>query len=147
MEHIALELGLFGLDFGLCNLDLGLVGFVLGLELGLVSFSLTVVSSAAGLSSPSVTISGGQSLAFTAPSSPVHGPPAPAPAPASASAPQSPCLTSARPQVCAMGRVLVPESSCGTEVVQQRLDQTSTSLAAALKAVEKKLNQDGNSNR
>lgn len=141
MEHIALELGLFGLDLGLCNLDLGLVGFVLGL----VCFSLTVVSSAAGLSSPSVTISGGQSLAFTAPSSPVHGPLAPAPA--SASAPQSPCLTSARPQVCAMGRGLVPESSCGTEVVQQRLDQTSTSLAAALKAVERKLNQDDNSNR
>uniref|UniRef100_A0A3Q3SKS3 Caskin-2-like n=1 Tax=Mastacembelus armatus TaxID=205130 RepID=A0A3Q3SKS3_9TELE len=43
-----------------------------------------------------------------------------------------------------------PSSYCGTEVVQQRLDQTSTSLAAALKAVERKLklvdNSDGGAN-
>lgn len=44
-----------------------------------------------------------------------------------------------------MGRGNVPES--GTEVVQQRLDQTSTSLEAALKAVEKKLNQEDNTER
>lgn len=92
-----------------------------------------------------MTVSGVQSVAFTAPSSPVHGPLTPAPA--SASAPQSPCLTLARSQVCVAGRGLVPESSCGTEVVQQRLDQTSTSLAAALKAVERKLNQEENSDR
>lgn len=33
----------------------------------------------------------------------------------------------------------------GTEVAQQRLDETSSSLAAALKAVESKLNQDDSS--
>lgn len=105
-------------------------------ELGLHAFFW--LSLAAGRSSPPVTISGSQSLAFTAPSSPVHV----TPPSVSASAPQSPCLTSARTQVCTVGRCLVPESSCGTEVVQQRLAQTSTSLAAALKAVERKLNQE-----
>ncbi|KAM6914553.1 caskin-2 isoform 5-T5 [Lycodopsis pacificus] len=98
---------------------------------------------AAGLSCPSVTISVVQSVAFTSPSSPVYGPRAPSP-----QAPQSPSLTAARPQVCVVGPGSVPESSCGTEVVQQRLDQTSTSLEAALKAVERKLedNSDGGSN-
>ncbi len=47
--------------------------------------------------------------------------------------------------MCVVGPGLVPESSCGTEVVQQRLDQTSTSLEAALKAVERKLNLEENS--
>lgn len=55
------------------------------------------------------------------------------------SAPQSPCLTSGRSQVHPRGQGL------GTEVVQQRLDQTSSSLAAALQAVETKLNQDDSS--
>ncbi|XP_049417493.1 caskin-2-like isoform X7 [Epinephelus fuscoguttatus] len=96
-----------------------------------------LASQAAGLSSPSVTVNAVQSVAFTSPSSPCHGPPAPAP--------QSPSLTSGRPQVCVVGPGLVPETSCGTEVVQQRLDQTSTSLAAALKAVERKLNLEDNS--
>uniref|UniRef100_A0A3B4WV40 Caskin-2-like n=1 Tax=Seriola lalandi dorsalis TaxID=1841481 RepID=A0A3B4WV40_SERLL len=64
-----------------------------------------------------------QSVAFTSPSSPSHGPSALAP-------------------VCVVGPGLVPEASCGTEVVQQRLDQTSTSLEAALKAVERKLEDD-----
>uniref|UniRef100_H3CLZ1 CASK interacting protein 2 n=1 Tax=Tetraodon nigroviridis TaxID=99883 RepID=H3CLZ1_TETNG len=149
---------------------------------------------AAGLSGPSVTISGVQTLAFTAPSSPVHGPPAPGPG--WVSAPQSPCLTSARSQVHLQGRglgtevvqqrldqqgpswttlatlhgppapgpgwVSAPQSPCltsarsqvhlqgrglGTEVVQQRLDQTSWSLAAALKAVESKLSQEEDSSR
>lgn len=80
-------------------------------------------------------------MAFTAPSSPVHVPTALAPVPGSVSAPQSPCLTSARPQVCLMGRGL------RTEVVQQKLDQTSSSLAAALKAVETKLIQEEDSDR
>ncbi|XP_069021537.1 caskin-2-like isoform X1 [Embiotoca jacksoni] len=102
----------------------------------------SLLAAQAGLSSPTVTVSVVQSLAFTAPSSPAHGPPAPATAP---QAPQSPSLAAARPEVCAVGPGLVPESSCGTEVVQQRLDQTSTSLAAALKAVERKLNQEDNS--
>ncbi|XP_067427489.1 caskin-2-like isoform X2 [Thunnus thynnus] len=73
-----------------------------------------------------------------------HGPlvsaPALAPAPSLSPAPQSPSLTAAKPQVCVVGPGLVPELSCGTEVVQQRLDQTSTSLEAALIAVERKLN-------
>ncbi|CAF95629.1 unnamed protein product [Tetraodon nigroviridis] len=98
-----------------------------------------LAAQAAGLSGPSVTISGVQTLAFTAPSSPVHGPPAPGPG--WVSAPQSPCLTSARSQVHLQGRGL------GTEVVQQRLDQTSWSLAAALKAVESKLSQEEDSSR
>uniref|UniRef100_A0A8D3AW14 Caskin-2-like n=1 Tax=Scophthalmus maximus TaxID=52904 RepID=A0A8D3AW14_SCOMX len=72
-----------------------------------------LAAQAAGLSSPTVTVSGVQSVAFASPSSLIHGPPAP--------------------------------SSCGTEVVQQRLDQTSTSLEAALKAVERKLNLEDNS--
>lgn len=110
-------------------------------------FSLCLVSSAAGPSAPSIAISGGQSLAFTAPSSPVHGPPRPAPAPLSASAPQSPCLTSARPQVCVLGRGLLPDAARGTEVVQQRLEETSTSLAAAVKAVERKLTQEDDLDR
>ncbi|GAA6216710.1 caskin-2-like isoform X1 [Lates japonicus] len=109
-----------------------------------------LAAQAAGLSSPpAVTVSVVQSVAFTAPSSPAHGHPAPAPAPVSAlasvSAPQSPSLTAARPQVCVVGPGHVPESSCGTEVVQQRLDQTSTSLEAALIAVERKLNLEDNS--
>ncbi|KAM7387592.1 hypothetical protein PAMA_009961 [Pampus argenteus] len=92
----------------------------------------------AGLSSPAVTVSVVQSVAFTSPSSPTHTPLIPVAAPS----PQSPLLTTAKPQVCVVGPGLVPELSCGTEVVQQRLDQTSTSLEAALNAVEKKLNLD-----
>ncbi|XP_056262253.1 caskin-2-like isoform X3 [Pseudoliparis swirei] len=97
---------------------------------------------AAGPSSPSVAISVVQSVTFSSPSCPVFGPRAPAP-----QAPQSPSLAAARPQVCVVDPGCGPESSCGTEVVQQRLDQTSTSLAAALKAVERKLedNSDGGS--
>uniref|UniRef100_A0A3Q1H9S2 CASK interacting protein 2 n=1 Tax=Acanthochromis polyacanthus TaxID=80966 RepID=A0A3Q1H9S2_9TELE len=81
-------------------------------------------------SSPTVTINVVQSVAFASPSSPSYGPLA------SASAPQSPSLAAARPQVCVVGPGHLPEES---EVVQQRLDQTSTSLAAALMAVESKL--------
>uniref|UniRef100_A0A4W6FII6 CASK interacting protein 2 n=1 Tax=Lates calcarifer TaxID=8187 RepID=A0A4W6FII6_LATCA len=99
------------------------------------------------LAAQAVTVSVVQSVAFTAPSSPAHGHPASAPVSAltSVSAPQSPSLTAARPQVCVVGPGHVPESSCGTEVVQQRLDQTSTSLEAALIAVERKLNLEDNS--
>lgn len=78
-----------------------------------------------------MAVSGGQSLAFTAPSSPVHGPARLSPAgPLSVSAPQSPCLAPARPQA-----------------VERRLEETSSSLAAALKAVEKKLSQEDISSR
>lgn len=87
-----------------------------------------------------MTLSVVQSVAFASPSCPSHGPTAPT----TASAPQSPARTAARPQVCVVGPGLVPESSCGTAVVQQRLDQTSTSLEAALMAVERKLNLEEN---
>ncbi|XP_051244072.1 caskin-2 isoform X7 [Dicentrarchus labrax] len=103
-----------------------------------------LAAQAAGPSSPSVTVSGVQSVAFSSPSSPAHWPLAPAPAPAPP-APQSPSLTAAMPHVCVVGPGLIPESSCGTEVVQQRLDHTSTSLEAALMAVERKLNLEDNS--
>ncbi|XP_063328627.1 caskin-2-like isoform X3 [Pelmatolapia mariae] len=88
-----------------------------------------------GLSSPTVTVSVVQSLAFASPSSPAHGPPAP-----STQAPQSPSLAAGRSHIYALGPGLPPEPSMGVEVAQQRLDQTSTSLAAALKDVERKLN-------
>uniref|UniRef100_A0A3Q1IX13 CASK interacting protein 2 n=1 Tax=Anabas testudineus TaxID=64144 RepID=A0A3Q1IX13_ANATE len=106
----------------------------------LVGLSPAVVSSAPGLSSPAVSVSVVQSVAFTSPSSPSHGPLLAAPG----SAPQSPVMTATRPQVCVVGPGLVPESHCGTAVVQQRLDQTSTSLEAALMAVERKLNLEDN---
>ncbi|XP_034750444.1 caskin-2-like isoform X2 [Etheostoma cragini] len=101
----------------------------------------SLLAAQAGLPSPSVSVCVVQTLAFTSascPSSP--GPRAPAPP-----APESPSLAAARPQVCAVGPGPLPETPCGTQVVQQRLDQTSTSLAAALKAVERKLedNSDG----
>ncbi|KAG8006619.1 Caskin-2 [Nibea albiflora] len=112
----------------------------------------SLLAAQAGLSSPTVTVSVVQSVAFTSPSSPAHGPtasaPAPGPGPAPAlapQAPQSPSLTAARTQVCVVGPGLIPESSSGTHVVQQRLDQTSTSLEAALKAVERKLEDDSES--
>uniref|UniRef100_A0AAQ4RXY5 CASK interacting protein 2 n=1 Tax=Gasterosteus aculeatus aculeatus TaxID=481459 RepID=A0AAQ4RXY5_GASAC len=97
----------------------------------------------AGLPSTSVTVSVIQSVAFTSPSSPVGGSRGPAPP-----SPNSPSLAAAGPQVCVVGPGSGPELSCGTEVVQQRLDETSTSLEAALKAVERKLedNSDGGSN-
>ncbi|XP_047427474.1 caskin-2-like isoform X2 [Mugil cephalus] len=106
----------------------------------------SLLASQAGRSSPTLTVSVVQSVAFAAPSSPSHGPQGPAPALApTPQAPQSPSLAAARPQVCVVGPGLPPESACGTEVVQQRLDQTSTSLEAALKAVERKLNLEDNS--
>lgn len=97
---------------------------------------ILTVFSLAGLPSPTVTVSVVQSVAFTSPSSPARGSPVPSPAP------QSPSLSAGRHQVYTQGPGLVPEASSGTEVVQQRLDQTSTSLAAALKAVERKLEDD-----
>uniref|UniRef100_A0A673BLH6 CASK interacting protein 2 n=1 Tax=Sphaeramia orbicularis TaxID=375764 RepID=A0A673BLH6_9TELE len=94
-----------------------------------------LAAQAAGLSSPGVTVSVVQSVAFTAPSSPAR----------QHAAPQSPSLSTTRHHASSTGPIHVSESSCGTEVVQQRLDQTSTCLEAALKAVERKLNQDDNS--
>ncbi|XP_029365376.1 caskin-2 isoform X2 [Echeneis naucrates] len=107
-----------------------------------VRHSLLVAQAGPGLSS--VTVSVVQSVAFASPSSPVQGPSAltaaPGPGPGLPPVPQSPSLAATRPQVCVVGPGLPPEASGGTEVVQQRLDETSTSLAAALKAVERKLN-------
>ncbi|XP_059204718.1 caskin-2-like isoform X3 [Centropristis striata] len=97
----------------------------------------SLLAAQGGPPSPSVSVSVVQSVAFSSPSSPARGSPTPPPP-----APQSPSLAAARPQVCVVGPGLVPELPSGTEVVQQRLDQTSTSLAAALKAVERKLNQE-----
>uniref|UniRef100_A0A8C6MHZ1 Caskin-2 n=1 Tax=Nothobranchius furzeri TaxID=105023 RepID=A0A8C6MHZ1_NOTFU len=97
------------------------------------------VQSEAGRSSPTVTVSVVQSVAFA---SPAHGPPALVMV---AQAPQSPSVATWRHQSCPVEASLDSDSSSETEVVQQRLDQTSTSLAAALKAVEKKLNQEDRS--
>ncbi|KAM3863461.1 caskin-2 [Diretmus argenteus] len=96
-----------------------------------------LAAQAAATSSPSVTVSVVQSVAFTSPPTPTHGPQPPAP--------QSHPLIAAKPQVCVVGPGLSPESSSGTVVVQHRLDQTSTSLEAALKAVERKLTLEDNS--
>ncbi|XP_072224187.1 caskin-2-like isoform X2 [Leuresthes tenuis] len=90
-------------------------------------------------SSPTVTVTVVQSVAFTSPSSPAYGPSAPA------LAPQSPSLAVGGHQVCVVGPGHLPEASSGTGVVQQKLDQTSTCLAAALKAVERKLEDDSDS--
>lgn len=76
-----------------------------------------------------MTVSVVQSVAFASPSSPSHGSPAP----------QSPSLAAGRRQVGQGGPGFAVDPAAGTEVVQQKLDQTSTSLAAALKAVERKL--------
>ncbi|XP_075998819.1 caskin-2 isoform X3 [Genypterus blacodes] len=96
----------------------------------------SLVAAQAVAASAGVTVSVVQSVAFTSPSAPSYYPPAPTP--------QSPALSAARPQVCVVGPGPVPESSSGTQVVQQRLDQTSTSLEAALKAVERKLKLEDN---
>ncbi|XP_029944800.1 caskin-2 isoform X3 [Salarias fasciatus] len=99
---------------------------------------------AQGLSSPTVTVSVVQSVAFGSQSPPAHCPSPPPPATPPPPAARSPSLSAHRTQASTMGPPPTPpppESSCDTEVVQQRLDQTSTSLAAALKAVETKLNQ------
>ncbi|XP_061701836.1 caskin-2-like isoform X2 [Syngnathoides biaculeatus] len=93
----------------------------------------SLLAAQAGLGSPTVSVSVVQSLAFGAASSPwARGPAAPSPASLSP-APSSPSA----------GRVQADGSPGGTEVVRQRLEETSTSLAAALKAVERKLILDG----
>ncbi|KAM9392919.1 caskin-2 isoform 2-T4 [Pholidichthys leucotaenia] len=96
----------------------------------------SLLTAQAGLPPPTLTVSVVQSVAFASPSSPSHGPLAPDP--------QNPSLAAARPQVCLVGPGHPPDSSSVTEVAQQRLDQTSTCLAAALKAVERKLNLEDN---
>nr|XP_057905551.1 caskin-2-like isoform X2 [Doryrhamphus excisus] len=80
--------------------------------------ALRLQSSADGLGPPAVTFSVVQSLAFSSPSSPT---------------PQSPSLSATKGQ---------PLGGQGGTEVQQKLDETSTSLEAALKAVERKLIMD-----
>ncbi|XP_043955649.1 caskin-2-like isoform X2 [Gambusia affinis] len=92
----------------------------------------SLLAAQGGRSSPTLTVSVVQSVAFASSAAP--GPTAPVPP-----GPRSPSLAARRP----VGSPLSSESSSETEEVQQRLDQTSSSLAAALKAVETKLNQDG----
>ncbi|XP_014881401.1 caskin-2-like [Poecilia latipinna] len=96
----------------------------------------SLLAAQGGRSSPTLTVSVVQSVAFA--SSAVSGPTALGPP-----APRSPSLAARRP----VGSPLSSESSSETEEVQQRLDQTSSSLAAALKAVETKLTQDGSEGR
>ncbi|XP_061761791.1 caskin-2-like isoform X3 [Nerophis ophidion] len=84
-------------------------------------------NSSAGPKSPSVNISVVQSLAFA---SPPNTPPA--------ACPPSPALSTANGQ--ALGVQALGVQALGVQAVsQQRLDETSTSLEAALKAVERKL--------
>lgn len=101
---------------------------------------LTFLSSAAA-ASPSgtsgVTVNVVQSVAFASPSTPTHAPPAPVP--------QTQPAVPPKPQVCVVGPGLCPDSAPGAVMMQQRLDQTSTSLEAALKAVERKLTLDDTS--
>uniref|UniRef100_A0A8C7GMK0 CASK interacting protein 2 n=1 Tax=Oncorhynchus kisutch TaxID=8019 RepID=A0A8C7GMK0_ONCKI len=86
---------------------------------------------------PTMTVNVVQSLAFSAPPSPTPSrcPPAPGP--------QCQAAQTGKPQVCVVGPGPGVESGPGLEVVQQqRLEQTSTSLEAALQAVERKLTQE-----
>ena len=75
-----------------------------------------------------VTLNAVQSVAFTSPPTPSHA----SPSTLHPSLPPPP----GKLQVCAAG------PGPGPLVVQQRLDQTSSSLEAALQAVERKLTQD-----
>ncbi|XP_041757464.2 caskin-2 isoform X4 [Coregonus clupeaformis] len=95
------------------------------------------LAAATAIVPPTVTVNVVQSLAFSAPPSPTPSrcPPAPGP--------QSQAAQTGKPQVCVVGPG--PGVESGPEVVvvqQQRLEQTSTSLEAALKAVERKLTEE-----
>ncbi|XP_036383371.1 caskin-2-like isoform X2 [Megalops cyprinoides] len=87
---------------------------------------------------PGVSLSVVQSVAFASPS------------PCSPLSPSAPALCqpakAGKPQACVSG----PEPGPGSVLVHRRLEQTSTSLEAALKAVERKLiledNNDGGTN-
>ncbi|XP_052375013.1 caskin-2-like isoform X6 [Oncorhynchus keta] len=103
------------------------------------------LAAATAIVPPTMTVNVVQSLAFSAPPSPTPNrcPPAPGL--------QCQAAQTGKPQVCVVGPGPGVESGPGLEVVQQqRLEQTSTSLEAALQAVERKLTQedstDGGSN-
>ncbi|XP_034045747.1 caskin-2-like isoform X2 [Thalassophryne amazonica] len=90
----------------------------------------SLLAAQAAASPPALTVTVVQSVAFTSPSSPVRA--------SSPAAPRNPTPT--KTQVSMMTPGSVTEVLYGAEVVQQRLEQTSTSLEAALKAAERKLN-------
>ncbi|KAM9473048.1 caskin-2-like isoform 8-T8 [Salvelinus alpinus] len=95
------------------------------------------LAAATAIVPPTMTVNVVQSLAFSAPPSPTPSrcPPAPGL--------QSQAAQTGKPQVCVVGPGPGVESGLGLEVVQQqRLEQTSTSLEAALQAVERKLTQE-----
>ncbi|XP_071028429.1 caskin-2-like isoform X5 [Oncorhynchus clarkii lewisi] len=97
------------------------------------------LAAATAIVPPTMTVNVVQSLAFSAPPSPTPSrcPPAPGL--------QCQAAHTGKPQVCVVGPGPGPgvESGPGLEVVQQqRLEQTSTSLEAALQAVERKLTQE-----
>ncbi|XP_055741630.1 caskin-2-like isoform X3 [Salvelinus fontinalis] len=95
------------------------------------------LAAATAIVPPTMTVNVVQSLAFSAPPSPTPSrcPPAPGL--------QSQAAQTGKPQVCVVGPGPGVESGPGLEVVQQqRLEQTSTSLEAALQAVERKLTQE-----
>ncbi|KAJ7989398.1 hypothetical protein DPEC_G00304130 [Dallia pectoralis] len=92
------------------------------------------LASATAVVPPTVTVNPVQSVTFSSPPLPTHGTHAPLPLPQSQTAqPES-------FQFC----VGVDSDPAVVVVQQQRLEQTSTSLEAALKAVEKKLTQEDN---
>uniref|UniRef100_A0A8C7F1B6 Caskin-2 n=1 Tax=Oncorhynchus kisutch TaxID=8019 RepID=A0A8C7F1B6_ONCKI len=95
------------------------------------------LAAATAIVPPTMTVNVVQSLAFSAPPSPTPSrcPPAPGL--------QCQAAQTGKPQVCVVGPGPGIESGPGLEVVQQqRLEQTSTSLEAALQAVERKLTQE-----
>ncbi|KAM6957122.1 caskin-2 [Aplochiton taeniatus] len=100
-----------------------------------------LAAAAATAAPPAVTVNCSmvQSVAFTSP-------PPPSPAPPT---PNQPPAVAAKPQVCVVGPGMGPEplplTGAGDGAMQQRMEQTNSSLEAALKAVERKLTLDDNS--
>ncbi|XP_064843872.1 caskin-2-like isoform X8 [Oncorhynchus masou masou] len=95
------------------------------------------LAAATAIVPPTMTVNVVQSLAFSAPPSPT-----PSRCPPAAGL-QCQAAQTGKPQVCVVGPGPGVESGPELEVVQQqRLEQTSTSLEAALQAVERKLTQE-----
>ncbi|CAL8265471.1 unnamed protein product [Gadus morhua 'NCC'] len=104
-----------------------------------IRHSLLAAQAAASAPPPlGVTLNAVQSVAFTLPPTPSHASPStPYPSHASPST-----LHPSLPPPPGKLQVCVAGPGPGPLVVQQRLDQTSSSLEAALQAVERKLTQD-----
>ncbi|CAL8286973.1 unnamed protein product [Boreogadus saida] len=114
-----------------------------------IRHSLLAAQAAASAPPPlGVTLNAVQSVAFTSPPTPIHASPStPYPSHASPSTPYpshaSPStLHPSQPPPPGKLQVCVAGPGPGPLVVQQRLDQTSSSLEAALQAVERKLTQE-----